>query len=599
MSTHHPPKRKKSGSENRKAKAARKEEEQKVGATMLKYFTGERQEMKEDNIIELDNQKSKATIDDPASVSFNVCATDEHRTDNEDETDYDDAAEQRSGNEMNRSDDGDTDDQSREVHVTESDKNDIINQMLHKERSKGGEDAPVHTEDEISNLRETHVTFSINEAVALDTEHNTFDPASIVGLKLKIEEKALLAQMEPCQPEESLLSSKKKQMGARLRYCSQQIFLLDRDNRRKWLSYSLTKDALYCIPCLLFTDTSSRRELKPANQGHAFACTGFSNWKKQYEAVTKQESSAAHINAKVADALSLQERTLNKFMEQQELIANERRKKEVLSNRQVMKRIVDTITFLGKQGLAFRGHRERLKQPALNTGNFLQALKYLSKYDATTDSNLEKARIDQDMLEARQSGKRGAKGRGSKLTFLSKNSENAVINIIGEEIACEIVKMMRDCRAWALITDTTPDVSKHEQLSICIRVVTRTGQCSEHLLFCKRASGTTALEIYNCIVAALASKEISFEKLVAQRYDGASNMSGCYNGLQAIIKEKVGDHAVYVHCYAHTLNLVLSDSACASVQVIKSFDNLEKLYNLFRKSQKIHDLFESIQKEKN
>ena len=86
--------------------------------------------------------------------------------------------------------------------------------------------------------------------------------------------------------------------------------------------------------------------------------------------------------------------------------------------------------------------------------------------------------------------------------------------------------------------------------------------------------------------------------LVAQTYDGASNMSGCYNGLQAIIKEKVRDHVVYVHCYAHNLNLVLSDSAGASIQVIKLFDNLEKLYNLFRKSQKIHDLSESIQKEK-
>ena len=64
--------------------------------------------------------------------------------------------------------------------------------------------------------------------------------------------------------------------------------------------------------------------------------------------------------------------------------------------------------------------------------------------------------------------------------------------------------------------------------------------------------------------------------------DGVSNMSGCYNGLQANIKEKVGEHVVYVHCYAHTLNLVQSDSTGASVQVIKLFDNLEKLHNLFR-----------------
>ena len=124
-----------------------------------------------------------------------------------------------------------------------------------------------------------------------------------------------------------------------------------------------------------------------------------------------------------------------------EFTTQEKRKKEVLSNRQVKKRIVDTITFLGKQGLAFRGNRERLNQPVLNTENFLETLKYLSKYDAMTDSHLEKARIAQEMLEARQGGIKDAKGRGSKLTFLSKTSQNTVINIIGEEIASEMVKM--------------------------------------------------------------------------------------------------------------------------------------------------------------
>ena len=62
--------------------------------------------------------------------------------------------------------------------------------------------------------------------------------------------------------------------------------------------------------------------------------------------------------------------------------------------------------------------------------------------------------------------------------------------------------------------------------------------------------------IYNLISEKLISKSVSFDKLVAQTYDGASNMSGCYNGLQAIIKEKVGEHVAFVHCYAHTLNLV-------------------------------------------
>ena len=159
--------------------------------------------------------------------------------------------------------------------------------------------------------------------------------------------------------------------------------------------------------------------------------------------------------------------------------------------------------------------------------------------------------------------------------------------------------MAEKCRAWALIADTTPDISHHWQLSICARIVNRNDKCSEHLLSCKRAYGTKAMQLYNLISETLIAKGVSFDKLVAQTYDRTSNMSGCYNGLQAIIKEKVGDHVAFVHCYAHTLNLVLSDSASVAVPVISLFNDLEALYVLFSKTQRIHDLFEATQRERN
>ncbi|CAB4034460.1 zinc finger MYM-type 1-like [Paramuricea clavata] len=238
-----------------------------------------------------------------------------------------------------------------------------------------------------------------------------------------------------------------------------------------------------------------------------------------------------------------------------------------------MERVVDTVVHLGKQGLAFRGHRESLiDDPEANKGNFLESLNYLSTYDITTANHLEKVR-NQQAMSRRKGG--------------------------GREVASQIVKEIGNCRAWALIADTTPDVSHHEQLSICARIVNRNGKCSEHLLSCKRASGTKAMELYNLISETLVSKGVSFGKLVAQTYDGASNMSGCYNGLQAIIKEKVGKHVAFVHCYAHTLDLVLSDSASVDVQVISLFNDLEALYVLFRKTQRIYDLFEAVQLEEN
>ena len=69
--------------------------------------------------------------------------------------------------------------------------------------------------------------------------------------------------------------------------------------------------------------------------------------------------------------------------------------------------------------------------------------------------------------------RKGAKGRGAKLTFLSNDTQNNAINIIGKEISSEIVKEIGNCRAWALIADTTPDIRHHEQLSICANYIMR------------------------------------------------------------------------------------------------------------------------------
>ena len=83
--------------------------------------------------------------------------------------------------------------------------------------------------------------------------------------------------------------------------------------------------------------------------------------------------------------------------------------------------------------------------------------------------------------------------------------------------------------------------------------------------------------------------EISFDDLV---------LSGIYNGLQEKFKQLAGEHVIFVHCYTHTLNLVLSDAMSASIEVAKLFDNLQSVYVMFTKSQPISDLLEKRQIEK-
>ena len=153
--------------------------------------------------------------------------------------------------------------------------------------------------------------------------------------------------------------------------------------------------------------------------------------------------------------------------------------------------------------------------------------------------------------------------------------------------------------AWSLIADTTPDVSRKEQLSICVRIVHNNGRCTEHILSCVHALGTKAVNLFQLIKMTLQSCNITYKKLVGQAYDGASNTSGCYNGLQALIKQEVGKKAVFVHCYAHVLNLVLSDCSSVALDAANLFSYLESMYLLFTKCAEIEKIFRNAQEDRN
>ena len=73
---------------------------------------------------------------------------------------------------------------------------------------------------------------------------------------------------------------------------------------------------------------------------------------------------------------------------------------------------------------------------------------------------------------------------------------------------------MKTSVAWALIADTTPDISKHEQLSLCVRVVSKSGNVSKHLLFCTLALSTTAEQLLNHIADELERLAVPYENLV-------------------------------------------------------------------------------------
>ena len=68
-----------------------------------------------------------------------------------------------------------------------------------------------------------------------------------------------------------------------------------------------------------------------------------------------------------------------------------------------------------------------------------------------------------------------------------------------------------------------------------------------------------------------------------QEYDGASNMRGEWNGLQALFLKDC-PYADYVHCFVHHLQLALIAAAKDELNVWQFFSHLSRIVNLVASS---------------
>jgi hypothetical protein len=91
---------------------------------------------------------------------------------------------------------------------------------------------------------------------------------------------------------------------------------------------------------------------------------------------------------------------------------------------------------------------------------------------------------------------------------------------------------------------------------------------SKDLGFIDISKGRNSTQIYSAILNFFEEQNINVEiiHIVVQSYDGASVMSGHLNGVQAKVQKQY-PAAIYIHCMAHRLNLVVLD-LCKAIKVI-------------------------------
>lgn len=134
-------------------------------------------------------------------------------------------------------------------------------------------------------------------------------------------------------------------------------------------------------------------------------------------------------------------------------------------------------------------------------------------------------------------------------------------------------------------------------MSFIIRNVDDTnGKVMERLIALKESPFTTGAVLAEVFDNVFKQCNIEWKKyLVGQSYDGAANMSGQYNGLQAKIIEQ-NPHALYIWCSAHRLNLIVSQAVGSCLNAIDLFGKLEKMFIFISGSKKRSDIFRKKQK---
>ncbi|XP_072087066.1 uncharacterized protein [Arachis hypogaea] len=108
-------------------------------------------------------------------------------------------------------------------------------------------------------------------------------------------------------------------------------------------------------------------------------------------------------------------------------------------------------------------------------------------------------------------------------------------------------------------------------MAIVLRFVTLDDFVKERFFYLVHVTDTCATTLKKELISVLSHYNLQVENIRGQGYDGASNMRGESNGLQALFL-KDSPQAYYVHCFAHRLQLAL-------VSASREFQDLEKVNN--------------------
>ena len=205
-------------------------------------------------------------------------------------------------------------------------------------------------------------------------------------------------------------------------------------------------------------------------------------------------------------------RGLGNPSQQIDTVMNAQSSQQIAQNRLRLKATIESVRLLASQGMAFRGNDE--SHDSSNRGNFIEVIKLMGR------CNID---IDNVVLD-------NAPGNAK---YIASSIQKEILHIFANKVRKLIREEVGNSK-YCILVDEAVDEANKEQMAIILRYVDCHGFIRERFFDMVSVLDIRALTLKNEITTVLGQHELLVENLRGQGYDGASNMRGAWNGLQAL-----------------------------------------------------------------